>query len=383
MNTKKKKLTCDKCKFSESLQSPTKSHIKNIHTENHEIISEKFDGEALMENTEDQKYLGFILSSKGNNMKNINAMKNKSIWIINNIFDKLKSLNLKKYYFESAVIFLNVFLRSSILYSAETYYNLKEKEIRTLERIEENFLRKLFKTTKGCPISQLYLEAGHLPARFEILRKRLLFLQNILKEKPESMIYKFVKLQFENPKKGDWASSCVEALKYLNINISIEEIKCMRKNQFQNILKKSTNEKALEYLLERRGTKGKEIIYSRLKMSEYLLPRKNENLSITEKQYIFAIRNRMIDIEFNFPKNKISKTLCCCGEVENMKHLYSCKILNQESIKTSFEEIFNDDVRKQKNIYERFKNNFDKRLQGIQNHVDPLHNDNCAVMEIN
>ena len=51
------------------------------------------------------------------------------------------------------------------------------------------------------------------------------------------MIYKFVKLQFENPKKGDWASSCVEALKYLNINISIEEIKCMRKNQFQNIQK--------------------------------------------------------------------------------------------------------------------------------------------------
>ena len=182
---------------------------------------------------------------------------------------------------------------------------------------------------------------------------------------------------------GDWASSCIEALKYLNINISIEEIKSMRKNRFQNILKRSTNEKALEYLLERRGTKGKEIKYLRLKMSEYLLPQKNENLSITEKQYIFAIRNRMIDIEFNFPKNKISKTLCCCGEVENMKHIYSCKILNQESIKTSFEEIFNDDVRKQKNIYERFKNNFDKRLQGIQYPVDPLHTDICAVMEIN
>ena len=85
-------------------------------------------------------------------------------------------------------------------------------------------------------------------------------------------------------------------------------------------------------------------------MSEYLLPRKNENLSITEKQYIFAIRNRMIDIEFNFPKNKISKKFCCCGEAENMKHIYSCKILNQESIEISFEEIFNDDVRKQKNI---------------------------------
>ena len=118
-------------------------------------------------------------------------------------------------------------------------------------------------------------------------------------------------------------------------------------------------------------------------MSEYLLPQKNENLSIADKQYIFAIRNRMIDIEFNFPKNKISKTLCCCGELENMNHIYSCKMLNQESIKTSFEEIFNDDIRKQKIIYERFKNNFEKSLQGIHNYVDPLHNNICAVMEIN
>ena len=111
----------------------------------------------------------------------------------------------------------------------------------------------------------------------------------------------------------------------------------MRKNQFRNILKQYSHDKALEYLLERRGTKGKEIKYPRLKMSEYLLPQKNENLSIADKQYIFAIRNRMIDIEFNFPKNKISKTLCCCGELENMNHIYSCKMLNQESIKTSFE----------------------------------------------
>ena len=52
-------------------------------------------------------------------------------------------------------------LRSSILYASETYYNFKENELRTLERIEEHFLRKIFKTTKACPISQLYLEEGH------------------------------------------------------------------------------------------------------------------------------------------------------------------------------------------------------------------------------
>ena len=141
--------------------------------ENNHKISETYDGEVKMEKTERQKYLGFILSARGDNMDNINEMKNKSVWIINKIIDNLKTLNLRKYYFECAIVFLNIILRSSILYASETYYNLKENEMRTLERIGEHFLRKIFKTTKACPLSQLYLEARHYPARFEIFRRRL------------------------------------------------------------------------------------------------------------------------------------------------------------------------------------------------------------------
>ena len=66
------------------------------------------------------------------------------------------------------MILLNALLRPSILYACETYYNLKEKEIRQIERIEENYLRKVLNTTKGCPIVQIYLEMGHIPARVEI-----------------------------------------------------------------------------------------------------------------------------------------------------------------------------------------------------------------------
>ena len=49
----------------------------------------------------------------------------------------LNSMNLKNYYFECSVIILNVMLRSSILYASEMYYDLRENEIRQLERIEE------------------------------------------------------------------------------------------------------------------------------------------------------------------------------------------------------------------------------------------------------
>ena len=136
-----------------------------------------------------------------------------------------------------------------------------------------------------------------------------------MKEKPESLIFKFLKLQFDKPKKGDWASSCVQTLKYLNIEATVEEIKIMTKSQFTKILKNSINRKALEYLLAKRGSKGKEIEYTSLKMQEYLLPQRKENMLISEKQYIFAIRNRMIKIDFNFPKKKVKNYVF----VENKK----------------------------------------------------------------
>ena len=53
--------------------------------------------------------------------------------------------------------------------------------------------------------------------------------------------------------------------------------------------------------MERRGRKGRkgiEVNYSSLKMAEYLLP--NDELSITEKRYIFSMCNRMINKENNF-----------------------------------------------------------------------------------
>ena len=141
-------------------------------------------------------------------------------------------------------------LRSSILYACETYYNLTESQIRQLERIEEGYLRQMFKTTAGCPTAQLYLESGHIPARFYLKKARLLFLKSILNEKPESMIHIFLMLQFEKPTKGDWASSCIQDLKELEVNLSITEITEISKNQFSKVIKNCILKKALQYLLK-------------------------------------------------------------------------------------------------------------------------------------
>ena len=126
---------------------------------------------------------------------------------------------------------MNSMLRPFILYACEMYYNLKEFEIRNIEKIEEGFLRKVFNTSKGCPISQIYLEIGQLPARFEIQKMRLLFFKYILEEAEESLLSRFLHLQLIEPTKGDWAATCLMDLKQLRINYSLTEIR----NKFSKI----------------------------------------------------------------------------------------------------------------------------------------------------
>ena len=259
-------------------------------------------------------------------------------------------------------MFLNMVLRSSILYASETYYNLTESQVRILERIEEEYLRKLFQTSRGCPINQLYLESGHIPARFAMKKGRLLFLKTILEEKEDSTIQRFLMLQFENPTKGDWASSCMQDLKDLEINLSLKEIREISKYTFLNLIKNSIQNKAFEYLIRNRRSKGHEIEYTELRMAEYLTPG-YENVTIKDQRNIFAMRNRMVEIKENFRKGKQAEK-CACGLLESMKHIYTCTFYNKEhKIEIEYEEIFKENVQKQLKVSKIFYQKFEERVK--------------------
>ena len=221
------------------------------------VLNEHFLGKVEIDQVQEYTYLGFVISNKGDNMANIRAMQKKSHGVIRKIMNKLDSLNLKHYYFECAMLLMNIMLRGSILYASDMYYDLKERELRQIERIEDNFLRKVLKTTKGCPITQMYLEMGQFPARFEIQKLRLLFLKTILEQDDDSNLKKFFNLQMKYPSRGDWASTCISDLNKLQITLTLDEIKVMTKDKYTRILKskiesltiKTMNKRKRDYLL--------------------------------------------------------------------------------------------------------------------------------------
>ena len=59
-------------------------------------------------------------------------------------------------------------------------------------------------------------------------------------------------------------------------------------------------------------------------MAEYLLPT-NYMLTIAQKQKMFSIKNRMVEISDNFP-NKGIPEICSCGESEIMAHIYNVPV---------------------------------------------------------
>ena len=67
------------------------------------VLEESFQGLVEIEKVKTQTYLGFVISSSGDNMAHIMSAKSKGTGVISKILSKLKSLNLQKYYQQDCV----------------------------------------------------------------------------------------------------------------------------------------------------------------------------------------------------------------------------------------------------------------------------------------
>ena len=124
-------------------------------------------------------------------------------------------------------------LINGILTNAEAWYGLSIREVEQLEQVDEKFHRIFLEVGKGCPKEMLYLETGTIPIRFIILKRRLLFLQYILKEKDESLIKKFLKTQIKTPSRNDWINSVLKDLELLEIDLTNDEIEELSTAKFK------------------------------------------------------------------------------------------------------------------------------------------------------
>ena len=147
-------------------------------------------------------------------------------------------------------------------------------------------------------------------------------------------------------------------------NLSMEEIKNMKKTSFTNMIKDKIQIHTFKSLegLKKSHSKVEKVEHSILKIQKYLQPN-SINMRKEDSQLIFRLRCRMTQIKVNL-KGKYDTLECsACGiEEENQQHVICCKEINEkrsmENIK--YENIFNGTVEEKLKIAKVSKENFDK-----------------------
>ena len=184
------------------------------------------------------KYLGDVISKDGKNTKNIEARKSKGIGVVNQIMCILNDIIFGPYHFEVAPILTKSLLLSSLLTNSEAWYGMSLAEIEQIEQVDEMLLRKILEAGKFFPKETLYLELGCTPIRLIIMQRRIMFLNYILNENKESLVYRVLEEQIRNPSKNNWILNVQTNLKSLDIHLSIEDIQSLSENLLWRKLKR-------------------------------------------------------------------------------------------------------------------------------------------------
>ena len=340
--------------------------VENFDTKEKSVLDEQI-GDHYMEESDHEKYLGDIISNNGRNEKNIEDRKKKGEGIVNQIMGKLENIVYGPFYFEVSMILRSANLINGMLTNSEAWYGVTKDNIEQLEQVDEQLLRRVLEVGSCCPKEMLYLETGAIPFRFIMLKRRLMFLHYIMNESRESLIYKFLDAQKNNPCRNDWVSTVQGDLDDLEIGLSFEDIQNASSYQFQNFISQVIEEKALEYLnkLKLSHSKVENIKHNELKIQEYLQPQNIENIQTAK--FLFEARTRMVDVKTNFknkyPKNELKCPFKCDADDTQM-HLLECEKLETNTLvkeMPKYQDIFSTNTEKQNKVARMLEGRFQMR----------------------
>ena len=309
-------------------------------------------GDILVERADTDTYLGDIISKDGKNTKNIMARKAKGHGIVKQILDMLEGICFGPYEIEVALFLRSSLLLNGILTNSEVGYGSTLEEIKHLEQIDEILIRKVLETPSSSPKCMVYLETGCKPIRFIIQTRRLVYLQYILKEDPNSLISRFFHAQDSQALKNDWALTCRKDMNELELKLTHEEIRKMSTQKFKSLVRNATNKLALNFLLAEKNKLSKvlHIQFTELKSQAYLLPQK---ISLKLAKFIYQARSRMLEVKTNYGnRNHINLFCPLCHDptsTDTQQHLLHCVSLADNSVVQGvpqYDDLFSKDVNK-------------------------------------
>ena len=177
-----------------------------------------------------------------------------------------------------------------------------------------------------------------------------MYLQYLLQQEEDSLLYYFLMAQRENPVQGDWVEQVEKDVIEVELNIPFEQIKQMPK--FKAKVQTATSKTAFQYLSCEKAklSKIKDVPHSEFKIQNYLQPMA---LDVQDSKLLFQLRSRMVEVKTNF-RNKFSDISCpvCKLTEDTQQHVMECTILQSRrkimvSDITRYSHLLSEEIAKQ------------------------------------
>jgi hypothetical protein len=285
--------------------------------------------DAIMNESESQKYLGDIVSDSGNVDENVDSRCGKGYGIAGDILSILDELPLGTYRIEAGLQMRNGMLIGGMLTNADVWVCLKEKHYLKFEQVDEFLLRGILQAHSKTAKEVLHLDTGTVPLRYVIKNRRLNYLHHIVTRDKNELISRVFFAQVRSPVKNDWAVLVGKDLTEIDFKLSHSAIAKMKKEKFKTIIKRKIRESAFEYLqnIKLSHSKVKHIEYSGLDIAPYI---KDTRFTADEKFCLLKLRTSMTLVKNNFRSRYPDVSCQCDGNLpQTQAHLLNCDIISE------------------------------------------------------
>ena len=321
---------------------------------------------ALMAESESTKYLGNFISSQGGVSDTVEDRRKKGWGKVAQVMAILESVNFGSHKVEVGLLLRRAILVNSLLFTAETWSGVTERDLVRLEQVDQALLDKLVNGHSKSAREFAYLETGAIKLRHILTINRLMFHYNLLQTDKKETTRKIYEKQKEQTTKGDWFEYLLKDFKFIQEEMDEDKIRKMDKQTYKNHIKEKVKKAAFDHFLKEKEkhTKLNEVNYTELKIQKYLTSNKFSN---EERNLLYSLRSRCHDSKNNFRKMNKHNLRCIfgCTSLEDQRHTFIIcqKIRCQLNLKdTRYENIFSD-IDKQKEAIEIFLRINDKRKE--------------------
>ena len=280
--------------------------------------------ENQMLETNEQRYLGDIVSSSGSNNPNIKDRCNTGHSAIAQIKSLMNDICVGKFRIQIGLILRNSIFLSKMLLNSEVWCSLTKYQIEELEKVDRILIRHILNAHSKTSIEWLYAETGILNIKCLIQIGRLMYLWHILSRDKTELLRRVYETQKISSNVGDWVRLVELDKLELQITMSDEEIQGVSKEMFKTFVKEKVTTKFIQDLkdLKMKHSKSKYLECSKLEIAEYLI---DPRIDTKKKQLLFKLRSRTLDVKSNFESQNENQLCISCGlEKETQGHLLQC-----------------------------------------------------------